>query len=121
MRRFTLLWVAVSGCAGLPVAGDGPNLAARLPVEVVGHVSRSCPVSEPQSRESVALRAAGEPDALETTQTDASGAFSFRVVPPGDLTAPLFIEARGVRALAKQRLNSKQSLVAELTLPCGGG
>jgi hypothetical protein len=114
--RWALMAVALGACATAPVVTDQP--AAGEPVEVSGHVVSACG-PEPLPREPVAIRAAGELEVLDSTETDASGAFSFRVAPPaGDVVAPLVIEARGVRTVAKQ---ARRGLVAELVLPCTGG
>ena len=114
MRFLSLL--VVTACATVPVAGEEPS------VEVSGRVVSACGPSEPVALEPVAVRVAGELEVLDSTQTDASGAFSFRVLPKGDVAAPLFIEARGVRTVAKQPTElGKKGLVAELVLPCRGG
>ena len=84
---------------------------------VVGHVVSACG-PEPLPREPVAIRAAGELEVLDSTETDAHGAFSFRVQQRGDVVAPLFIEARGSRTVARP---ARRGLVAELVLPCTGG
>ena len=110
MKRF-LVAILLAGCATVPVSGDSPP---GEPVEVVGHVISACG-SDPLVREPVAARIAGELEVLDSTETDAEGAFSFRVVPKGDVTAALFVEARGVKTIAK---SGKRGLVAELVLPC---
>ena len=84
-------------------------------MQVVGHVTSSCPA---QVQKSVTLRAAGELEALDTTKTDESGAFKFNVAPTFDRAATIFIEADGHKAIARPQTNAKNVLVAELTLPC---
>ena len=113
MRPLMLAFVLCS-CATVPVSEAGGG----EPVEVNGHVLSACGADEPVAQEPVAVRVAGELEVLDSTQTDASGAFSFRVAPKGDVVAPLFIEARGVRTVAKP---AKRGLIAELVLPCTGG
>jgi hypothetical protein len=114
--RFALLLVGLGACASTPDVADAPVTAGE-PVEVNGRVIDACG-PEPLPREPVAIRLAGELEVLTSTETDASGTFSFRVTPPRDVTAPMFIEARGVKALAKP---ARRGLVAELVLPCTGG
>jgi hypothetical protein len=116
MRTLALLLLA--GCASAALVADEPAVASE-PVEVNGHVVSACGPSEPLPREPVAIRAAGELEVLGSTETDASGSFSFRVSPPKSDVAPsLFIEARGVKTVAKQ---ARRGLVAELVVPCTGG
>ncbi len=78
----------------------------------------ACRPADAQPREHVTLRAAGELDALDTTRTDESGAFHFRVMTSDEPGSSLFIEARGYKALARPQGNAKDVRVAELTLPC---
>ena len=95
------------GCATVSTSGDKA-------VEVVGQVTKcAAPVQK-----SVTLRAAGEVDALDTQQTDEKGSFKFSVAPQLDPKATIFIEADGHKAVARPQTNSKNVLVAELTLPC---
>ncbi|MFT3837449.1 MAG: hypothetical protein QM723_10690 [Myxococcaceae bacterium] len=110
-RSLTIL-ILMAGCATVPSAGSSENGA---PVEVVGHVTSSCAAP---AEKSVTLRAAGEIEPLETTKTDASGAFKFSVAPKFDPKATIFIEADGHKAVARPQSNAKNLLVAELTLPC---
>lgn len=110
MKRVLALLVLCS-CATVPIVGEEPS---GEPVEVTGRVVSACGPSEPLPREPVAIRAAGELEVLDSTETDAQGAFSFRV----SQKPPLFIEARGVKAVAKP---ARRGLVAELVLPCTGG
>ncbi len=112
MKRLLALLVLCS-CASAPVVADEPAVTAEA-VEVSGHVVSACGPSEPLQREPVAIRAAGELEVLDSTETDAHGAFTFRV----SQKPPLFIEARGVKAIAKP---ARRGLVAELVLPCTGG
>lgn len=115
----SLLVLALAGCASVPLAADE---RAGDPVEVRGHVTSTCGPAEPVALEPVAIRVAGELEVLDSTQTDSSGAFRFHVVPKGQVAAPLFIEARGVRTVAKPAVDlAKRGLVAELVLPCTGG
>jgi hypothetical protein len=110
--------VMLSACASAPIVpGSG---AEGVPLEVVGHVTRACAVSEPQPNVAVTLRAAGELDALGTTQTDANGAFRFSVVAPSKLSDRLLIEAQGARTRATQRFSADRTLVAEVRVPCQG-
>jgi hypothetical protein len=120
MRRLLLPMMLLSACATVPVTPGEPLSGDRVEVEVVGQVTRACPVAEPGSNLAVTLRQAGELDALDTTRTDASGAFHFKVRTQNSLTAPLLIEAQGVRALATQRSSATRNLVAEVRLPCAG-
>ncbi len=100
----------MAGCAGVQHgSSEQPQ------VEVVGHVTTTCAT---QGQKSVTLRAAGELDALDTTQTDAQGAFKFSFAPKFDPKATIFIEADGHKAIARPQSNAKNVLVAELTLPC---
>lgn len=110
--RWALL-VSFCACASLPEVADAPVTAAE-PVEVSGRIIDACG-PEPLKHEPVAIRVAGELEVLSSTETDASGAFSFHVTPPGDVVAPMFIEARGVRTIAKA---ARRGLVAELVVPC---
>ena len=103
-----------AGCATV-----SKQTTAGVPVEVHGHVTRVCAVPQPQSQVQVTLRAAGELEPLETTVTDASGAFVFHTRAPGQSTLGLFVEVKGVRAKAVQGFNANNELVADLTLPCG--
>lgn len=115
--RCALLCLGLAACASSPeLVADSPVTAAE-PVEVSGHIIDACG-PEPLPREPVAIRVAGELEVLSSTETDASGSFSFRVTPPGAEVAPMFIEARGMRTLAKP---ARRGLVAELVLPCTGG
>lgn len=116
MVRSLLITMLLAGCAG--VSGGARGSSSRAPVEVVGRVTDACRGAQAQPSESVTLRAEGEPDALDTTQTDESGAFRFRVVPPEDPASGLFIEARGHKALVKPPARAQDVRVAELTLPC---
>jgi hypothetical protein len=118
MKMALTLVVLCCGCAAAPVrSGEAVDEAS---FEVTGHVTNGCHIAQAQPRESVTLRAAGELDAVATTQTDATGAFSF-VVPPGDAKRKFYIEARGSKAMAVSRYDSSRTLVAELTLPCTRG
>jgi len=114
--RWALFCLALAGCVSTLEIADAPLTAAE-PVEVTGRIIDACG-PEPMQHEPVAIRVAGELEVLSSTETDASGAFSFRVTPPGDVVAPMFIEARGLRTVAKP---ARRGLVAELVLPCTGG
>jgi hypothetical protein len=107
-----------SACATAPIRSTGAVDEASF--EVTGHVTNGCHVPGAQPQEQVTLRAAGELDAVATTQTDSTGAFSF-VVPPGDAKRKFYIESRGKKAMANARYDSMRTLVAELTLPCSRG
>ncbi len=113
MKKVLLSLVVLSGCAGVGLRGESEAV-----VEVVGHVTNGCHVAGAQPQEQVTLRAAGELDAVATTQTDSTGAFSFVV--PSDAKRKLYIEARGKKALATSRSDTTRKLVAELALPCRG-
>lgn len=116
MKHLLALLLCCS-CASAPLASDEPVTATGEPVEVVGRVVSACG-PEPLNKEPVAIRAAGELEVLDSTETDAHGAFSFRVTQRTDVATPLFIEARGARTVAKP---ARRGLVAELVLPCTGG
>jgi hypothetical protein len=120
--RSLLVAFCVTGCATLTVTADDAASTDGAPIEVSGHVVSACGASEPVAQEPVAVRVAGDLEVLDSTQTDASGAFSFRVAPRGEVAPPLFIEARGVRAVARQSTElGRRGLVGELVLPCTGG
>jgi hypothetical protein len=114
MYRFSLLLSLLAGCATVSTAGQG----SAPPIEVIGHVTTTCAATGSQPREPVTLRAAGVLDALDTTRTDSSGAFHFRVIPPDDPDETLFVESRGQKAFVRPESNTKDVRVAELTLPC---
>ena len=118
MNKLLPILMLLSACA-TGSAARGGGAADDAAIEVVGHVTNTCHVAGAQPLEQVTLRAAGELDAIGTTQTDATGAFTF-VVPAGDSKRKLYIEARGKKAMANQRYEASRSLVAELTLPCRG-
>ncbi len=97
--KWSVLVVALGACASVNEQPDAP-VTAPEPVEVTGRIIDACG-PEPLPREPVAIRVAGELEVLSSTETDASGSFTFKVTPPGDVVQPMFIEARGVRAVAK--------------------
>lgn len=113
MRTLLVSLALLCSCASTPQVAD-EAAASTTQVEVVGKVVSACG-PEPLQREPVALRAAGELEVLSSTETDAHGDFRFDVVAP---LTPLFIEARGVKTVAKP---TKRGLIAELVLPCTGG
>ena len=115
--KHVLLTMVFCSCASAPLMADEPAATTGEPVEVVGRVVSACG-PEPLNKEPVAIRAAGELEVLDSTETDAHGAFTFRVTQRTDVAAPLFIEARGSRTVAKP---ARRGLVAELVLPCTGG
>lgn len=117
MKRTIVLLVALTSCATVP--GGGAPAPEGVHLEVIGRVVRACASSRPQPNEMVTVRAAGELDTLDTTRTDASGAFSFRVIAPGRRPA-LLIEAAGKKALARYAFGEGGTLVAEVRLPCEG-
>lgn len=115
MKHALLFVLCFTGCATVPLAaGDPAGLG--VPVQVVGHVVSACGAPRPQPNEPVTVRAAGELEALDATRTDASGAFSFKVVSPSRRPS-LLIEAGGKKALARQPFEGG-TLVAEVRLPC---
>lgn len=118
MKNALPFLLMLSACATAPVRGELAKDEASF--EVTGHVTNACHVPGGQPQEQVVLRLAGELDAVATTQTDSSGAFSF-VVPPGDAKRKFYIESRGRKAMATSRYDSSRTLVAELTLPCSRG
>jgi len=107
LRSLTII-LLMAGCAGVSQSTKGP------PVEVVGQVTRCAA----PAHQSVTLRAAGELEALDTTNTYEKGAFKFSVDKAFDRAATIFIEADGHKAVARPQSNAKNLLVAELTLPC---
>ena len=96
------------------------SVTQTAPLEVNGRVMSACALSQPVRAEEVRLRFAGDLDAVEIVQTDLNGTFTARVMRKGDVVAPLFVEARGVKTLAKQTVDyTHRGLVAELVVPCG--
>lgn len=90
------------------------------PLEVNGRVTAGCAMPRPLQAEEVRLRFAGELDAALSVQTDLDGTFTAQVVPRPGVATALFVEARGVRTVARQTVDvTRRGLVAELVLPCG--
>jgi hypothetical protein len=112
MLRSFMCLLLLAGCAGVQHASSSSD---QPQVEVVGHVTNACAAPK---QKSVTLRAAGELEALDITQTDESGAFKFSVAPKLDPKATIFVEADGHKAIARPQSNAKNVLVAELMLPC---
>lgn len=119
MKRILALALLMTGCAAVPVVpGDAAN-AEQVELEVAGQVTDACHVPDAQPTRTIILRAAGELDALATTQTDSRGGYRFQVAAPATAARRLYIETNGRKALANQRYGAERALTADLNLPCG--